>query len=95
MIDRSLSIYFLEKIYENNGKLEVGKVDEKIIYKFFDEKKLGYIRIEEQINSGTIYLKDDVIYLTNLGLAVVNFTKWFARNLLPKKRVIYNSNSQF
>ena len=89
LIDRSLSVYFLEKIYENKGKMEIENIDEMIINKFFLEKKLGRIRIEEQKNSSTLYVKNNTVYLTEFGFVVVNFTKWFSRNLLPKKRIIY------
>jgi hypothetical protein len=90
LIDRSLSVYFLEKIYENNGKIKIRDIDEMIINKFFLEKKLGRIRIEEQRNSSTLYVKNNTIYLTEFGFLVVKFTKWFSSNLLPKKRNIYN-----
>ena len=43
------------------------------------------IRITEQINLGTIILKDNCVHLTNRGNKIVQFSLYFRRNLLPKK----------
>ena len=93
VIDRSLSIYLLEKIDQRGGSIQKDKISNIIINEYLVEHHVSDVRITEQFNSGTILKDDNCLYLSKKGKAVVRFTKFFRKNLLPKHRLIGDSFS--
>ena len=57
------------------------------------EHQVVKIRLTEQINSGTITLKNGCVSLTFLGEMIAKFTNFFRNNFLPQKRLILKTYS--
>jgi putative flippase GtrA len=88
IIDRSLSMYILEKIDQRGGGIRQDAFEEVFIKEYVPEHRLVDIRITEQLNSGTIAIVDGCVVLTERGRRVVAFTTFYRQNLLPKSRDI-------
>jgi hypothetical protein len=88
VIDRSLSFYILEKISQHGGSVRLSSMENIFINDYVKEHRLIDIRITEQIESKTIVVKDDCVYLTDFGKKLSIFSRFFRKNLLPKKRLI-------
>ena len=94
VIDRSLSIYILEKIDQRGGGIKLEFFPEIFIQEYLPEHRLADIRITEQLESGTIFIVGkDCVKLTDRGKKIVLFTKFFRAHLLPKRRLILNDYS--
>jgi len=93
VIDRSLSFYILEKLNQRGGSISLNSFDEIIVNEYMKEHRLVDIRITEQVNSGTIILKNNCVSLTNRGKKIVQFSMYFRKNFLPKKRLIMGEYS--
>ena len=93
VIDRSLSIYILEKIDQRGGGIKLNAFPDIFIYEYLPEHRLFDIRITEQLYSGTVVVDDTgCVTLTKKGKLVVSLSSFFRSNLLPKKRLV---NSEF
>lgn len=88
IIDRSLSVYILEKLDQRGGGIRYDALPRVFINEYIPEYRLMDIRVTEQLNSGTIGLRGGCIYLTPFGHLVVDFTKIYRAHILPKKREI-------
>lgn len=88
IIDRSLSIYILEKLEQRGGGIRYDSMPSVFINEYIPEHHLTDIRITEQLESGTIGLKDGCVYLTERGKAVVAMTRFYRTHVLPKHRKI-------
>jgi len=93
VIDRSLSLYYLEKIRQHNGAIKKNSMREIFTGDFVDEYKVVEMRLTEQLSSGTILIKGDCIVLTRRGYIVTAFSDFFRRNLLANKRLIVDEYS--
>ena len=93
VIDRSLSFYILEKLHQRGGSISLTSFDDVIVNEYMKEHRLVDIRITEQINSGTILLENNCVRLTNRGKKIVQFSLYFRKNFLPKKRLIMGKYS--
>jgi len=93
VIDRSLSFYILEKLNQRGGSISLNSFDDIIVNEYMKEHRLVDIRITEQVNSGTIILKNNCVSLTNRGKKIVQFSMYFRKNFLPKKRLIMGEYS--
>jgi hypothetical protein len=87
LIDRSLSIYLLEKINQKNG-VELNLVDQLIAKEYVKDHQLAKVRITEQLESGTIVIKNGCVLLTPKGEFIVKIASYIQKNLLPKKRLL-------
>jgi len=90
VIDRSLSFYILEKIHQRGGGIKLSSIPDIIKKEYVVEHRLADIRITEQENSGTIFIDNNCVKLTQFGLNIVEFSLFFRKNLLPRKRLIMN-----
>jgi hypothetical protein len=88
IIDRSLSVYILEKLAQRGGSIRRDAFDEILKQEFFPEHQLVDIRLTEQINSGTVTIDNGCVRLTSRGSTVAHMTSFFRAHLLPKKREI-------
>jgi hypothetical protein len=88
IIDRSLSVYILEKLAQRGGSIRKAAFEEILIKEFFPEYQLVDIRLTEQLNSGTVTIENGCVRLTSWGTKVAAFTRFYRETLLPKNREI-------
>jgi hypothetical protein len=88
IIDRSLSIYILEKLAQRGGSIRQSAVEEILVKEFFPEHRLVEARLTEQINSGTIVVSNGCVRLTPLGYSIARFTRFYRTTMLPRRREI-------
>lgn len=87
VIDRSLSIYILEKINQHDGSVNVDSI-ESIYHDYIDDHRLVDVRLTEQLKSGTIKLEKRCVMLTERGYFIVKFTNFYRSHFLPEKRLL-------
>jgi hypothetical protein len=88
IIDRSLSVYILEKLAQRGGSIRKAAFEEILIKEFFPEYQLVDIRLTEQLNSGTVTIENGCVRLTSWGAKLAAFTRFYRETLLPKHREI-------
>jgi len=88
IIDRSLSFYLLEKIQQHGGSVRLSSIDRIFTEEYVAEHRLMEIRLTEQVESGTILIEDECIFLTRSGDKLSTYSRFFRKNLLPKNRLI-------
>jgi len=88
IIDRSLSIYLLEKLQQRGGAIRQDAFPSVFANEYMPEHRLVDIRLTEQLNSGTITIVDGCVRLTPRGERIVAFTRFYRQNMLPKYREI-------
>lgn len=93
VIDRSLSMYILEKLQQRGGGIQLAAFDSVFKDEYMKEHRLVDIRLTEQQQSGTIVIENGCVKLTEWGRFVATSTTWFRQNLLPKNRLIGNTYS--
>lgn len=93
VVDRSLSMYILEKLQQRGGGIQLAAFDTVFKDEYVKEHRLVDIRLTEQLQSGTIVIEDGCVKLTDWGRVVAQSTTWFRQNLLPKNRLIGESYS--
>ncbi len=93
VIDRSLSFYILEKMQQRGGGIKQNSFEEVFTKEYVKEHRLVDVRLTEQLESGTIVIKDGCVMLTERGESIATFGRFFRRNLLPKKRLLMGEYS--
>lgn len=93
VIDRSLSMYILEKLQQRGGGIQLAAFDAVFKEEYTKEHRLVEIRLTEQQQSGTIVIQNGCVKLTEWGQFVATSTTWFRQNLLPKNRLIGDAYS--
>lgn len=88
VIDRSLSIYILEKLDQRGGEIALAAMKDVFTREYLPEHRLVDVRLTEQTNSGTVVVEDGCVRLTPRGRRLVALTRFYRTNLLPKKRVL-------
>jgi hypothetical protein len=88
IIDRSLSIYVLEKIDQRGGGIRRDAFESLFKDEYMPEHHLVDIRLTEQLNSGTIRIENGCVALTSRGRLVVALTRFYRTHFLPKHREI-------
>lgn len=85
-IERSLSVYLLEKLESNKGVLSIS--DFNIIAKkeYFNDMNVVETRINEQIATGTIEVIDDKIIITDKGKSMLRIFSFVKSYLLPYRK---------
>lgn len=86
VIDRSLSLYIVNKIDQRGGEVREEAMSDIFIYEYLPEFRLVDVRMTEQVTSGTVEIKDGCIYLTDKGRIISQFANWYRANFLPQKR---------
>lgn len=86
VIDRSLSIYILEKLAQRGGGIRQGAFKRIFQEEYLLEHRLVEARLTEQVTSGTIKIVNGCVVLTDWGRLITRFTAFYRHNLLPKKR---------
>jgi hypothetical protein len=90
VIDRSLSFYILEKLQQRGGGIREDAFDRVFTQEYMKEHRLVDIRLTEQEQSGTVVIRQGCVKLTPKGEALADFSRFYRRHLLPKKRLILN-----
>jgi hypothetical protein len=93
VIDRSLSMYILEKLQQRGGGIQRAAFDTVLKDEYMKEHRLADIRLTEQLQSRTIVIEKGCVKLTEWGQTVASVTTWFRKTLLPKNRLIGDSYS--
>lgn len=93
VIDRSLSMYILEKLQQRGGGIQLAAFDAVLKDEYMKEHRLAEIRLTEQLQSGTIVIEKGCVKLTEWGHFVATTTTWFRQTLLPKNRLIGDTYS--
>lgn len=88
VIDRSLSFYILEKLQQRGGGIKQDRFEEIFTKEYFKEARVIDVRLTEQLESGTIIIKDGCVMLTKKGESIATFGRTFRQNFLPKKRLL-------
>ncbi len=93
VLDRSLSFYILEKLEQRGGGIRQDAFADIFTKEYVKEDHLVDVRLTEQLQSGTIVIKDGCVRLTPKGQSLARFSKLFRNNLLPKHRLLMGSYS--
>jgi hypothetical protein len=88
VIDRSLSFYILEKLQQRGGGIRLDRFSDVFTHEYLQEHHLVEVRLTEQSQSGTIRIENGCVKLTAKGEHIVQFSRWFRKNLLPKQRLL-------
>jgi hypothetical protein len=88
VIDRSLSIYILEKLDQRGGAISLKAMNEIFVQEFIPEHRLMDARMTEQLTSGTVTIENGCVTLTPRGRRIATLTRFYRTNLLPKNRVL-------
>lgn len=93
VIDRSLSIYILEKLDQRGGGIRRDAFAQVFTDEYLREHHLVEVRLTEQLESGTIRLEAGCVKLTAKGESIVSFSRFFRKNLLPRQRLLMGTYS--
>lgn len=88
VIDRSLSFYILEKLQQRGGGIREDRMKDVFIKEYVVEHRLVDIRLTEQLESGTIEISNGCVRLTDKGVRIADFGRFYRTHMLPKKRLI-------
>ena len=93
VLDRSLSVYTLEKIQQRGGRIKLDSIAEIFITEYVLEHRLVDVRLTEQLASGTIVIENGCVILTERGKKITLLSRYFRQNWLPKKRLLVGEYS--
>ena len=93
VIDRSLSFYILEKLQQRGGGIQIKMFKKVFTEEYVQEHRLVDVRLTEQLESGTIRIVDECVELTEKGDRLAGFSRFFRKNLLPKRRLLMGEYS--
>ena len=88
VVDRSLSIYLLEKLDQRGGAIAADRLETIFVDEYLPEHHVVGVRLTEQLNSGTIRLENGCVRLTSQGKRAVWFAQTFRGAFLPRHRRI-------
>lgn len=88
VIDRSLSIYILEKLEQRGGGIRRDAFERVFKDEYVPEHKLVDVRLTEQLNSGTIRIENGCVILTDRGRRIALFTRYYRTHMLPRQREV-------
>ncbi|RFB80994.1 hypothetical protein [Methylovirgula sp. 4M-Z18] len=93
VIDRSLSFYILEKLQQRGGGILENRFADVFTKEYMVEDRLVDVRLTEQLESGTIEIKNGCVLLTPRGRFIATLSRAFRQNLLPKQRLLMGQYS--
>ena len=88
VIDRSLSLYILEKLQQRGGGIWLDSFEQVFTKEYVKEDRLVDVRLTEQQESGTIRIENGCVMLTERGRDIAAFSRMFRKNFLPKHRLL-------
>ena len=93
VIDRSLSLYILEKLHQRGGGIRQDRMRDVFTQEYLPEHRLVDVRLTEQVQSGTIVIEGGCVKLTDKGARIASFSRFFRQHLLPKQRLLMGAYS--
>jgi hypothetical protein len=93
VLDRSLSFYILEKLEQRGGGIRQDAFEGVFTKEYVKEDHLVDVRLTEQLQSGTITIRDGCVLLTDKGRRLAYISRFFRNNLLPKHRLLMGAYS--
>ena len=93
VIDRSLSFYILEKLEQRGGGIRLDAFEQVFTQEYVHEHRLVDVRLTEQLESGTIEIRDGCVILTERGRMMARVSRTFRSELLPKQRLLLGEYS--
>lgn len=93
VLDRSLSFYILEKLEQRGGGIRENAFEEVFTKEYVKEHHLVDVRLTEQLQSGTIVIRNGCVLLTDKGRRLAYVSRFFRNNLLPKHRLLMGTYS--
>lgn len=91
VIDRSLSVYLLEKLQQRGGGIKESSFPELFSQEYMVEHRLVDVRLTEQLASGTVHIRNGCVMLTDKGRLIARITRYFRRHWLPSRRLLSGS----
>ena len=88
VVDRSLSIYILEKLEQRGGRIKLEAFEGIFQNEYMVEHRLVDVRLTEQQVSGTVTIEDGCVAITPRGETIAAITRFYRQNLLPKNRLL-------
>lgn len=88
VVDRSLSIYILEKLDQRGGAIRQDAFADIFRDEYLPEHRLVDVRLTEQLASGTIVIDDGCVRLTDRGRRIVGFSRFYRTSILPRNRIL-------
>lgn len=88
VVDRSLSLYILEKLQQRGGAISLDGMPSVFVEEYLPEHRLVDVRMTEQMQSGTIVIENGCVKLTPRGRLVASFGRFYRQNFLPKRRLL-------
>ena len=93
VIDRSLSFYILEKLQQRGGGILLDRMPEVFTQEYMKEHHLVDIRITEQMEAGTVVVRDGCVRLTPWGNAMATGSRFYRLHFLPTRRLLMGTYS--
>lgn len=93
VIDRSLSFYILEKLQQRGGGILLDRIPEVFVQEYMKEHHLVEIRITEQMEAGTVVLRDGCVRLTPWGNSIARASRFYRLHFLPTRRLLMGTYS--
>ena len=88
VIDRSLSVYIVQKIDQRGGEVAEAAMPAIFVEEYMPEMRLVEVRMTEQLTSGTVVIEDGCVILTGKGRFFSGFADAYRKTLLPQKRLL-------
>ena len=93
VIDRSLSFYILEKLQQRGGGILLSRMPEVFTQEYMKEHHLVDIRITEQMEAGTVVVRDGCVRLTSWGNSMATASRFYRLHFLPTRRLLMGAYS--
>lgn len=93
VIDRSLSMYILEKLQQRGGAIRQDAFEQVFTQEYVKEHRLVDVRLTEQMASGTITIDQGCVRLTERGEQIARATRFYRQHLLPRHRLLMGQYS--
>ena len=84
-IERSLSVYLLERLESNQGMLSISAFNIIAKHEYFNDMNVVETRIDEQIATGSIIIVSGKVVLTDKGKVLIKVFSFIKKYLLPQK----------
>jgi len=93
VIDRSLSFYILEKLQQRGGGIMLDRMPEVFTQEYMQEHHLVDIRMTEQMEAGTVVVRDGCVLLTPWGNSMATASRFYRLHFLPTRRLLMGAYS--
>lgn len=93
LLDRSLSFYILEKLQQRGGGIRQDSFVQVFTQEYLKEHRLVDVRLTEQLESGTVVIRNGCVMLTEKGEQLASFGRYFRTHWLPKQRLLMGQYS--